>query len=87
MKKNQDDYEIVPFPKMRRFALDAGRMGRRKHIVHALVELDVTQWSLLLPAFVRRLFYWVVTKIPHLVREYSSSVLVTAVGMFGKGAG
>jgi pyruvate/2-oxoglutarate dehydrogenase complex dihydrolipoamide acyltransferase (E2) component len=190
MKENHDDYEVVPFPKMRRFALDAGRMGRRKHIIHSLVELDVTkarqyirehrtktgeslsftafiitclakavemnryvqayrnwrghlvifdkvnvntmievesegqkipmphiiraanektfrdiheeiratqagpsssqelkfmQWFLLLPAFVRRLFYWVVTKIPHLLREYSSSVLVTAVGMFGKG--
>ena len=43
MEKNHDDYEVVPFPKMRRFALDAGHMGRRKHIIHALVEVDVTK--------------------------------------------
>jgi len=27
---------------LRRTALDAGRLGRRKHIVHALIEVDVT---------------------------------------------
>lgn len=192
MKKNHDDYEVVPFPRMRRFALDAGYLGRRRHIVHGLLEVDVTKarhfirehksrtgetlsftafiitclaravdmhkevqayrnwrnqliifdgvnvntmvevesgggkvpmpyiikaankrtfrdihdeiratqadphssveskfmrWFLLLPAFVRRLFYWIVMRNPHLLRQYSSSVLVTAVGMFGKGGG
>jgi pyruvate/2-oxoglutarate dehydrogenase complex dihydrolipoamide acyltransferase (E2) component len=28
---------------MRRFALDVGRRGRRAHIVHALLEMDVTR--------------------------------------------
>jgi hypothetical protein len=42
MKKNYDDYEIVPFTKMRRLVIDAGRIGRRKHTIHALVEMDVT---------------------------------------------
>jgi pyruvate/2-oxoglutarate dehydrogenase complex dihydrolipoamide acyltransferase (E2) component len=177
---------------MRRFAIDAGRLGRRRHIVHGLLELDVTEarrhirahkietgetlsftafviaclakavdtnkevhayldlwnrlvifddvnvntmietqsggqkvpiphiikaanrrtfreiheeiravqarpassgesrfmrWFLPLPWFVRRFFYWVVTKNPHLSRDYASSVMVTAVGMFGKGGG
>lgn len=192
MKRKRDDYKVIPFPKMRRFALDAGYLGRRRHIVHGLLEVDVTKarqfirehksrtgetlsftafiitclaravdmhkevhayrnwrnqlvifddvnvntmievesgggkvpmpyiiktankrtfrdihdeiratqadphssveskfmrWFLLLPAFVRRLFYWIVMRNPHLLRQYSSSVLVTAVGMFGKGGG
>ena len=43
MKKNHDDYEVVPFPKMRRLVIDAGRIGHRKHTIHALVEMDVTK--------------------------------------------
>jgi pyruvate/2-oxoglutarate dehydrogenase complex dihydrolipoamide acyltransferase (E2) component len=35
-------YELEPIPIMRRFALDAGRLGRRRHIVHGLIEVDVT---------------------------------------------
>lgn len=35
-------YHTVPFPKFRHSSLDAGRLGRHKHIVHALIELDVT---------------------------------------------
>ncbi len=177
---------------MRRFALDAGRLGRQRHIVHGLLEMDVTEarqyirehkertgeslsftafviaclakaidgnkhvhaylnwrnqlvifddvnvntmievesggrkipiphiikaanrrtfreiheeiratqakpassqesqfmrWFLLLPGFVRVLFYRIITRNPHLFREYSSSVLVTAVGMFGQDGG
>ena len=191
-KKHQNGYTVEPFPKMRRFALDAGRLGRRKHIVHGLLEMDVTEarqyirehkartgeslsftafvitclakavdmnkevhaqrnwrnqliifddvdintmieveldnrkvpmphiikaanrktfWEiyeeiratqakpasstesrfmrsfLLLPWPIRRLFYWVVMRNPRLAREYTSSVMVTAVGMFGKGGG
>lgn len=44
-------------------------------------------WFLFLPAFIRRMFYWVVMKMPKLLRNYSSSVMVTAVGMFGKSGG
>ncbi len=193
-RKKRDGYTVESFPRMRRFAIDAGRLGRRRHIVHGLLELDVTdvrrhirehkietgetlsftafviaclakavdankqvhahlnlwnqlvifddvnvntmveiqsesggtkipiphiikaankrtfreihdeiratqakparseefkfmRWFLLLPWFVRRFFYWIVTKNPHLMRDYTSSVLVTAVGMFGKGGG
>ena len=191
-KKNTGDYTVEPFPAMRRFALDAGVRGRHRHIVHGLLELDVTaaratirehktrtgetlsftafiiaclakaveanrhvhayiDWRkrlvifddvnvntmvevesssgkfampyiieaanrktfrqihdeirsaktrpaqtgemkfmrlfMHLPGFIRHLFYAIVTKFPHVMRRYSSSVLVTAVGMFGKGGG
>jgi pyruvate/2-oxoglutarate dehydrogenase complex dihydrolipoamide acyltransferase (E2) component len=36
------DYEIEPIPAMRRFAIDAGYLGRRRHIVHGLIEVDVS---------------------------------------------
>lgn len=35
-------YELERIPAMRRFALDAGYLGRRRHIVHGLIEVDVT---------------------------------------------
>jgi pyruvate/2-oxoglutarate dehydrogenase complex dihydrolipoamide acyltransferase (E2) component len=189
MKK--EGYRIVSIPRERRFSLDAGRLGRKKHIVHGLAELDVTvareriraykeksgerlsftafiinclgeaishhdqlhayrnwrgqlvifedvnivimieierdgrkvpmpyvlqavnkksylevhqeiraaqsapaetkgakfmDWFLVLPWPARRLFYWVVLRMPQHFRASSSSVLVTAVGMFSRGA-
>ena len=190
MKKRA--YRIERIPPMRRFAIDAGYLGRRRHIVHGLIEVDVTdarefirrherttgkkvsftafvihclsraieerphlhayrdwrgrlvifddvnvtsmleaqfgekripiphvfkatnhkslpqihdemrevqkrpretsasrfmRWFLLAPAFIRRTFYWVVMRFPSSFREESSSVIVTAVGMFGEGGG
>ncbi|MGD2165084.1 MAG: 2-oxo acid dehydrogenase subunit E2 [Anaerolineae bacterium] len=41
MSKNRP-YRVEPIPPMRRFAFDAGYLGRRRHIVHALIEVDVT---------------------------------------------
>lgn len=41
--EQHDGYEVRPFPKMRRFSIDAGRLGRGKHIIHGLLELDVTR--------------------------------------------
>lgn len=192
MSGNQEEFRIESIPKMRRFALDAGHLGRKRHIVHGLIEVDVTvvrnhirehksktgetlsftaflihclseairqnphlhayrNWRnqlvifedinintmveidrdgkkipiphvfkgvnqktyldlhneiretqenprqtieskfmegfLFLPGFIRRMFYWVVMRIPQLFRKYSSSVMVTAVGMFGQGGG
>lgn len=185
-------YEIEPIPAMRRFVFDAGYLGRRRHIVHGLIEVDVTKarnficeherrtgenlsftafiisclskaieehphmhayrdwrnrliiyrdinitsmfevefggkktpiphvfqvtnrkdfrqiheelraiqksphagdeskfmrWFLYFPAFLRRIFYWIVMRIPQSFREKSSPVMVTAVGMFGTGGG
>lgn len=45
------------------------------------------RWFLQLPWIMRRPFYWIVLRFPQTFRKYSSPVLVTAVGMFGKGAG
>ncbi|HUW10411.1 MAG TPA: 2-oxo acid dehydrogenase subunit E2, partial [Anaerolineae bacterium] len=45
------------------------------------------RWFLFLPAFLRRAFYWLIMKFPQSFRELSSSVMVTAVGMFGRGSG
>lgn len=189
---SKEPYRLINIPRQRRFSLDAGRMGRGKHIVHGLLEVDVTAarqriqahraatgetlsftafiisclgtaiaehpethayrnwrgqlqifddvsinsmievpmggrlvpmpyifrqanrksyqqlhqeiravqstpmesdaarfmgWFLYLPWFVRRLFYWTVTRVPHWFRQQSSPVMVTAVGMFGRGSG
>lgn len=35
-------YEVVPFPKIRRLMVDGGRLARQKHLIHGLVEMDVT---------------------------------------------
>jgi pyruvate/2-oxoglutarate dehydrogenase complex dihydrolipoamide acyltransferase (E2) component len=190
MKKGA--YRTERIPPMRRFAIDAGYLGRRRHIVHGLIEVDVTdarefirqrervtgekvsftafvihclsraieehphlhayrdwlgrlvifdevnvtsmveaqfgeervpiphvfkatnqkslshihdemrevqkrpratsasrfmRWFLLAPAFIRRFFYWIVMRFPSSFRDESSSVIVTAVGMFGEGGG
>ena len=39
---SKEPYKVVPIPAQRRFSLDAGRLGRGKHIVHGLAEVDVT---------------------------------------------
>jgi pyruvate/2-oxoglutarate dehydrogenase complex dihydrolipoamide acyltransferase (E2) component len=44
-------------------------------------------WFLWLPAFLRRVFYWAIRRFPQLLPSFSSSVMVTAVGMFGRGGG
>jgi pyruvate/2-oxoglutarate dehydrogenase complex dihydrolipoamide acyltransferase (E2) component len=43
MSENHDGYTILPFPKVRRLMVDGGRMGRQKHTIHGLLEIDVTQ--------------------------------------------
>jgi len=36
------DYDILPFPPARKVIVDAGRLASRRHIVHGLLEVDVT---------------------------------------------
>jgi pyruvate/2-oxoglutarate dehydrogenase complex dihydrolipoamide acyltransferase (E2) component len=36
-------FTIVPFPRSRRLVLDAMHAGSRKHMIHGLVEFDVTE--------------------------------------------
>jgi pyruvate/2-oxoglutarate dehydrogenase complex dihydrolipoamide acyltransferase (E2) component len=42
MSQKRESYTVEPFPPMRRLMLDAGYLGRRKHIIHGLIEVDVT---------------------------------------------
>jgi len=47
MKHSRNSYKIEPIPRMRRFVFDAGHLGRRRHTIHGLIEVDVTtarQW-------------------------------------------
>lgn len=37
------DYQIVPFPAARHVIVDAGRLASRRHIIHGLLELDVSR--------------------------------------------
>lgn len=39
---NTNGYHILPFPASRQIVIDSGRMGIRRHIVHGLLEFDVT---------------------------------------------
>jgi pyruvate/2-oxoglutarate dehydrogenase complex dihydrolipoamide acyltransferase (E2) component len=43
--------------------------------------------GLLLPGFVRDLFYRALLLNPHWLKQYTGTVVITAVGMFGKGGG
>ncbi len=62
-------------------------MRSSKSIPETTIESKFMHWFLYLPAFLRRLFYWIVMRFPHMMRSFSSPVLVTAVGMFGRGGG
>jgi pyruvate/2-oxoglutarate dehydrogenase complex dihydrolipoamide acyltransferase (E2) component len=42
-KATREGYTVEPYPPMRRFSIDAGWLGRRRHIMHGLLELDVTR--------------------------------------------
>lgn len=44
-------------------------------------------WFLLLPGFIRRLFYTTLMRNARWYMQIASPVLVTSVGMFGKGGG
>jgi pyruvate/2-oxoglutarate dehydrogenase complex dihydrolipoamide acyltransferase (E2) component len=192
MTKSNETYQIIPFPKIRRLMVDGGRLARQKHVIHGLVEVDVTcarqtirehksktgetlsftafimtclgravdmnkhmqayrtwwdklvifedvdvntmfevevdgrkiirphiiravnrktfrqiheeirafqakhegsreanfiGWFVLLPAFIRRLFLGFLFKSPQMLKEMNGTVSLTAVGMFGSGAG
>jgi pyruvate/2-oxoglutarate dehydrogenase complex dihydrolipoamide acyltransferase (E2) component len=58
-----------------------------QHNPQVTAESRFMGWFLVLPAFVRRWFYRIIIRTPQLLPAYSSSVMVTAVGMFGTGGG
>jgi pyruvate/2-oxoglutarate dehydrogenase complex dihydrolipoamide acyltransferase (E2) component len=37
------DYDILPFPAEREIVVDSGRLGSPRHVIHALIEVDVTE--------------------------------------------
>ena len=39
---DEERYRIEAIPAMRRFAFDSGYLGRHRHIVHGLIEVDIT---------------------------------------------
>ncbi|NOT46825.1 MAG: dehydrogenase [Acidobacteria bacterium] len=43
MTKPGDEYDVVPFPRMRQLIVDSGRLAKQKHRIRALVEFDVTK--------------------------------------------
>ena len=42
---------------------------------------------LMLPRFIRDIFYWAILKNPHWFKRVAGTVIVTAIGMFGEGGG
>jgi len=42
------------------------------------------KWFVMLPGFIRRLFYWIFAKNPHWWKKYGGTVVVTAIGMIGE---
>ncbi len=42
-ESNEADFTLLPYPRSRRLVIDAMRAGRRKHMIHGLVEFDVTE--------------------------------------------
>ncbi len=47
-------YQTLPYPRSRRLVIDAMRAGSRKHMIHGLVEFDVTRPRALLRAHKER---------------------------------
>ncbi len=43
MKKSHNGYRIIAFPRMRRLMITVGRVASHRHIIHGLVEIDVTR--------------------------------------------
>jgi hypothetical protein len=58
-------------------AFQAGHQGSR--------EAKFIRWFVLLPGFARRLFYWLLSRNPHFLKETAGTILMTAIGMFGTG--
>ena len=43
MQPDNPSYHTLPFPASRQFVVDAGRLARRRSLIHGLLEIDVTQ--------------------------------------------
>jgi pyruvate/2-oxoglutarate dehydrogenase complex dihydrolipoamide acyltransferase (E2) component len=43
MNNQNKGFKTIPFPAARKVIVDAGRWGSRRHLIHALLEIDVTR--------------------------------------------
>jgi pyruvate/2-oxoglutarate dehydrogenase complex dihydrolipoamide acyltransferase (E2) component len=43
MNMKNENYQVIPFPKIRRLMVDGGQLARQKHLIHGLVEMNVTE--------------------------------------------
>ena len=43
MKRQYEGYAVVPFAPVRRMIVEVLEMGHRKHMIHGLLEADVTR--------------------------------------------
>ncbi len=50
-------------------------------------ESQFIEWFVRLPGFARRSFLWALLRTPQMVKDYYGTVLVTSIGMFGRGSG
>ncbi|MEJ2711527.1 MAG: 2-oxo acid dehydrogenase subunit E2 [Anaerolineales bacterium] len=144
-------FTIKPFPHIRQATIDLLDAASRKHMIHGLIEVDVTkprqrlraikqktgetversvegrkevvptiiraanrksvqeihqeirqaqykkvaeagvfraiQWYLAIPFFIRRFFFRILDRAPHQMKKNGGTVMVTSIGMFGRGAG
>ena len=67
------------------------RAAQREDVAKAVKGIKALNALLSLPTFLLRIGYWVLWRIgrrrPQLMKKYFGTVSLTAVGMFGKGAG
>ncbi|HEN20657.1 MAG TPA: dehydrogenase, partial [Desulfobacteraceae bacterium] len=62
------------------------RAAQEKQVEKAGVYRSI-QWYLRIPVFIRRLLFRFLDRFPHKMKEFSGTVMVTSIGMFGRGAG
>lgn len=43
MKKEEQQFTVVPYPRSRQLMVDGGKLGLKKHTIHGLLEFDITQ--------------------------------------------
>jgi pyruvate/2-oxoglutarate dehydrogenase complex dihydrolipoamide acyltransferase (E2) component len=55
--------------------------------VEEVEVVRANQWIGVIPVFIRRPVFRVLDRAPHLMNKIAGTVLVTSVGMFGRGAG
>lgn len=43
LRKTDENYTLKAFPRLRRFSIDAGVIGRRRNTMHGLIEIDISE--------------------------------------------